>query len=147
MGLFNFKKKSDQKQNEKQPEKQPDPKAPSQEEVVQLWNSAYRANPQVYQKKDSDALLGVCTLTEGVDTLLPLHPEISCTANGKPIQNWILSLVSATEMRILGQIEYQEAMKRLRPFSPAMSKDMILIRAMTQKELDKLFEGLPRQLI
>ncbi|WP_298016980.1 hypothetical protein [uncultured Dysosmobacter sp.] len=143
MGLFHFKKQPEKKQPEKQPEK----KIPSQEEVVQLWNNAYRANPQIYQKKDSDALLGSCALSEGVDTLLPLHPESTCTANGKPIHEWILSLVSITEQRILGQMEYQEAMKRLRPFSLAMSKDLILIRAMTHKELDGLFEGLPRQLV
>ena len=66
--------------------------------------------------------------------------------NGKPVQDWILSLVSISEKRVLGQIEYQEAMTRLRPFSLAVSEGWILIRAMTHAELDGLFEGLPRQL-
>lgn len=143
MGLFHFKKRPEKQQPEKQPEK----KIPSQEEVVQLWNNAYRANPQVYRKKDSDALLGACVLTEDTDTLLPLHPEDQWKADGKPIHEWILNLVSITEQRVLGQMEYQEAMKRLRPFSLAMSKDLILIRAMTHKELDGLFVGLPRQFV
>lgn len=143
MGLFNFKKPEKKQPEEKKPEKKP----LSQEETVQRWNGAYRANPQVYHKKDSDTLLGACALSEGVDTLLPLHPESMCTADGKPIHDWILSLVSIKEKRILGQMEYQEAMKRLRPFSLAMSQKLILIRGMTHAELDGLFEGLPRQLV
>lgn len=131
MGLFGFGKK------------QPEKEAPRQEETVRRWKDAYRANPQVYQK--GDALLGSCTLTEDVDTLLPLHPESQWGVDGRPIQNWILCPVSITEKRVLGQMEYPEAMKRLRPFSLAESEDWILIRAMTHAELDGLFAGLPRQ--
>ena len=140
MGLFGFGKK----QREKAP---PETKTLSQEETARRWKEAYRANPQVYQKKDGGSLLGSCTLTEDVDTLLPLHPESQWAVNGSPVQDWILSMVSITEKRILGQMEYQEAMRRLRPFSLAMSEDWILIRAMTHVQLDGLFEGLPRQLV
>ena len=139
MGLFNFGKKK--------PEKPPEQPGLTQEEAVRRWRDAYRANPQVYQKQGSDTLLGSCTLSEGVDTLLPLLPERQWAVNGKPVQDWILSLVSITEQRVLGQIEYQEALTRLRPFSPAASEGWILIRGMTHAELDGLLEGLPRQLI
>jgi len=101
----------------------------------------------VYRKKDTDALLGSCTLTEGVDTLLPLRPESQWTVDSRPISDWMLSLVSITEKHVLGEMEYQEAMKRLLPFSLAKSEDLILIRAMTHAELDGLFDGLPRQLV
>jgi len=138
MGLFGFGKKE-----KKAPEQTP----LSQEEAVRRWKDAYRANPQVYRKEDAGALLGSCTLTEGVDTLLPLHPESRWAVDGKPISDWMLSLVSITEKRVLGQMEYQEAMKRLLPFSLAKSEDCILIRAMTRAELDKLLDGLPRQLV
>ena len=136
MGLFHFGKK--------EPKKQPEQPGLPPEEAARRWKDAYRANPQVYQKQD--ALLGSCTLTEGVDTLLPLQPERQWAVNGKPVQDWILSLVSISEKHVLGQIEYQEAMTRLRPFSLAVSEGWILIRAMTHAELDGLFEGLPRQL-
>lgn len=139
MGLFNFGKKKAGKQSE-----QP---SLTQEEVVQRWKDAYRANPQVYQKNDAGALLGSCTLSEGVDTLLPLHPENQWAADGRPIPDWILSIVSITEKWVLGQMEFQEAMTRLRPFALAESEGLILIRAMTHAELDKLFDGLPRQLV
>jgi len=138
MGLFGFGKKKKKVSEEK---------ALNQEEVIRRWKDAYRANPQVYRKKDADALLGGCALTEGVDTLLPLRPENQWAVDGKPISDWMLSLVSITEKRVLGQMGYQEAMKRLLPFSLAKSEDSILIRAMTHAELDGLFEGLPRQLV
>lgn len=133
MGLFGFGKK------------QPEKRDPGQEEIARRWNDAYRANPQVYQK--DGALLGSCTLTEDVDTILPLRPESQWAVDGKPVSDWILGMVSITEKRVLGQMAYPEAMARLRPFSLASSGDWILIRAMTHDELDGLFEGLPRQLI
>ena len=116
------------------------------EETARRWKDAYRASPKVYGRKDTDTLFGNCTLTEDVDTLLPLHPQRQWAANGRPVPEWILSIVSITENRILGQLEYQEAMKRLLPFSLAKSEDWVLIRAMTHQELDGLFEGLSRQL-
>lgn len=136
MGLFDFRKKR------KEP---PETKPLSQEETVRRWQEAYRANPQVYQK--GGTLLGSCTLTQDVDTLLPLHPESQWAVNGSPVRDWILSMVSVTEKRVLGQMEYQEAMRRLRPFSLAVSEGWILIQAMTHAQLDELFEGLPRQLV
>lgn len=135
MGLFGF--------GRKQPEK----KDSGPEEAARRWKDAYRANPQVYQKKGSDELLGNCTLTEDVDTLLPLCPQRQWAVDGRPVPEWMLSVVSVTEKRVLGQLEYREAMERLLPFSLAKSEDWILIRAMTHRELDGLFAGLPRQLI
>ena len=136
MGLFGFGKKKPQEQNPLSPE-----------ETARRWGEAYRANPKVYARKNTGALFGNCTLTEDTDTILPLRPESTWTAEGRPIPEWILSTVSLTENRVLGQMEYQEAMNRLRPFSLAASDGWVLIRAMTHAELDGLFEGLPRQLI
>ena len=119
----------------------------NREETARRWKDAYRVNPKVYGRQDTDTLFGNCALTEDVDTLLPLHPESQWAVDGQPVRDWILSMVSVTEKRVLGQMAYPEAMKRLRPFSLAESEGWILIRAMTHAELDKLFEGLPRQLL
>ena len=73
MGLFGFGKKKAEKEGL------------SQAETVQRWKDAYRANPKVYQKQDSEDLLGNCTLTEDVDTLLPLRPESQWAADGRQI--------------------------------------------------------------
>ncbi len=133
MGLFGFGKKK------------PEKRAPSQEETARRWQEAYRANPKVYQK--DNALMGSCALTEGADTLLPLHPEAQWAAGGRPIPNWTLGLVSMTEERVLGYVPYQAAMERLAPFSLAASEGWVLIRAMTHDELAKLSADLPQTLI
>ena len=130
MGLFGFGKKK------------PETQAPGREEAARRWQEAYRANPQVYQKED--ALMGSCTLTESVDTLLPLHPETLWAVDGRPIEDWMLSFVSVTEKRVLGSFEYQAAMERLTPFSLAASEGWVLIRAMTHAELEKLAAVLPQ---
>lgn len=71
MGLFGFgNKKPAEKQNPITPE-----------ETARRWGEAYRANPKVYGRKDTGALLGTCTLTETVDTILPLRPEYTWAAD------------------------------------------------------------------
>lgn len=120
---------------------------PLPEEADRRWQGACRANPQVYQPRDSGALLGVLTLTESVDTLLPLHPEHLWTAHGQPVSRWILCLVSLREDRVLGQMEYPESMRRLCPHVLAESGGRLLVRAMTHDQLDGLFAGLPRNVI
>ena len=47
---------------------------------------------------------------------------------------------------IIGQMEYHEAIKRLKPFILTEIDNWALIRAMTHKELDSLFGDLPREL-
>lgn len=56
-------------------------------------------------------------------------------------------MVSITEERVIGQMEYHEAMKRLRPYIIASEENWALIRGMSHEELDGLFEGLPRKLV
>ena len=130
MALFGFGKKK------------PEAQAQRQEETARRLQDAYRANPQVYQKEG--ALMGSCTLTESVDTLPPLHPEAQWAVDGRPIEDWILSLVSVTEKRVLGHLAYQAAMERLAPFSLAASEGWVLIRAMTHAELERLAADLPQ---
>lgn len=47
---------------------------------------------------------------------------------------------------IIGQMEYHEAIKRLKPFILTEIDNWALIRAMAHKELDSLFGDLPREL-
>lgn len=132
MGLFGFGKKKPQKDA-------PAQSAPGPEETARRWQEAYRANPRFYQRQDGGEPLGSCTLTEGADTLLPLHPETQWGIDGKPVPTWILTVVSLTENRVLSQTNYQEALARLLPDSLAKSEDWILIRALTCEELKKRF--------
>ena len=67
--------------------------------------------------------------------------------DGQPVSQWILSLVSLTEDRVLGHMDYPASMRRLRPFVLAEAEGWVMVRAMTHQELDGLFAGLPRTVI
>lgn len=116
------------------------------DDLNKRWQEAYRANPKVYEKK-GEGLLVAFALTETADSLFPLRPEEQWAIEGREIKNWIISIVSITEERVIGQMEYHEAMKRLQPYFIASAENWVLIRGMTHKELDDLFDGLPRKLV
>ncbi len=116
------------------------------DDLNRRWEEAYRANPKVYEK-EGEGLLVAFALTEDTDSLFPLVPEEQWAIEGMTIENWIISMVSITEERVIGQMEYHEAMKRLRPYIIASVENWALIRGMTHKEMDGLFDGLPRQLV
>ncbi len=118
------------------------------EEIGKRWEEAYRANPRVYEKECEEGLLVGFALTEDCDSIFPLVPEEQWKTDGKRIDNWIITMVSLTKPQggVIGQMEYHEAMSRLKPFFIAESENWALIRAMTHDEMDGLFEGLPRKL-
>lgn len=148
MGLFNFKKSK--QENPESDNKGADTnvsQAFSPNDIQKIWQEAYRANPRAYEK-DGTVIIGFA-LTESADSLFPIEPEKEWAIDGVTIDKWIITVVSLTNPQggIIGQIEYHEAIKRLQPFVIAQSDNWILIRGMTHDELDKLFEGLPRQLV
>ncbi len=110
------------------------------------WQEAYQANPRVYQN-DEGAIIVACALTEDTDSLFPIVPEEQWAIKGAVIDKWIISIVSITKETVIGQIEYHEAMKRLKPYFLAVQDGWTLIGAMTLEQLDGLFEGLPRKIL
>lgn len=116
------------------------------DDLNKRWQEAYRGNPRVYEK-EGEGLLVAFALTEDTDSLFPLVPEEQWAVKGMEIGSWIISMVSITEERVIGQMEYHEAMKRLRPYIIASEENWALIRGMSHEELDGLFEGLPRKLV
>lgn len=118
-------------------------------EINRIWKEAYRANPRAYEMENGNLLIGFA-ITEDTDSIFPLYPEKQWAAEGKTIEKWIITMISLTKPqdRIIGQMEYHEAMKRLHPYVIKTVDDYwILIRAMTHSELDGLFEGLPRKIV
>lgn len=85
---------------------------------------------------------------EDTDSLFPIDPKEQWALEGKTISQWIITMVSLTNPKggIIGQMEYHEAIKRLEPFIVTRIDNWALIRAMSHKELDGLFENLPRKL-
>lgn len=119
------------------------------EEIQNKWENAYRANPRAYEKEGEEGLLIGFALTEGCDSIFPFAPEEQWSIEGKKIDNWIITMVSTSRPMggLIGQMEYHEAIKRLRPYIIASSGNWGLIRGMSYDELDGLFDGLPRRLV
>lgn len=119
----------------------------NKENIEFLLKNAYKANPKVYEKSDGTLLVGFA-LTEDTESLFPLVPEKQWALEGKTISEWIITMVSLTNPKggIIGQMDYHEAIKRLEPFIITKIDNWALIKAMSHKELDDLFENLPRKL-
>lgn len=117
-------------------------KTSTNDELNALWKDAYRANPRVYQKDDT--VIVAFALTETADSLFPLVPEKQWAIEGKTIDKWIISMVSLTKDEVLGQIEYHQAMERLKPYFLAEKDGWVLIRGLTLDEMESMFEGIPR---
>ena len=122
---------------------------PTIDEIKRRWQSAYRANPHLYEKEDEGKLIVSFALTEDTDSLFPYFPEKQWQVSGKEIGLWLMNFVSLTNPQggIIGQMEYHEAMKRLQPYVLANADGWVLIRAMTHAELDALFGNDPRKLV
>ncbi len=127
---------------------QPVAQPTGKELMKQRWKNAYRARPSAYENVEDGTVLMGFALTEDTDSLFPVSPEKQWGLEGRIISKWMISMVSLTNPQggIIGQMEYQEALKRLRPYMIARGGEWVLIRAMTHAELDNLFDGLPRMM-
>lgn len=112
-----------------------------------MWQEAYRANPRVYENPQDQSILAGFALTEDTPSLFP-----SCAGGAVGDRGKNDKLVDdhygqpyETAGSIIGQMEYHEAMERLRPYIVAAVDNWALIRGMTHDELDGLFEGRPRE--
>ena len=114
-------------------------------DLVKRWQEAYRADPRVYEK-DGRVVVGLA-LTETADSLFPLAAEKQWEIKDKTVDLWFISMVSLTKDSVVGTIEYSEAMKRLKPYFLAEKDGWVLIRGLTDAEMEALFEGLPRNVI
>ena len=78
----------------------------------------YYARPHIYQKTDG-GYLGVYTLTNDVDSILPLEPIVPFhmrdaeTNEELEVHEWYLSMYHYEEERFMGQLPYETAVKVL----------------------------------
>ncbi|MDE6731649.1 MAG: DUF4299 domain-containing protein [Oscillospiraceae bacterium] len=117
------------------------------DELNAIWEDAYRANPHVYENRETGKIIVGLALTETTDSLFPLAAEKQWAIEGREIDIFIISMVSITKEAVLGQIEYGEAMKRLEPYFLAEKDGWVLIRGLSLDEMEALFEGLPRNIV
>lgn len=96
----------------------------------------YIANPKFYER-DND-LLGSCTLTEDVLTLL--KKELNFEVEEKRVQKYILGIFSTTENKIIGILDYYKSIEYLKNIAKSNSENYILVE-LNLEELKKLIEN------
>ena len=103
-------------------------------EEEEAWLDAYEASPEVFQMED-DSLVGSLTLTENIDTILPVSPESMYGVEGKTIDKWVISFFSLTKSNVLDRLEYKAALQRLEPYAVETRESFVMIRGLNLEEM------------
>lgn len=104
-----------------------------------VWDNAFRANINFYQKEGA-APFGAVVLTEGVETALPVAPWEKHGLDGKPVQDWKLVLVSTTRQGIMGMLDYRTVMEKLAPYLQDRQGGLMLTRGLSLRQLEGLLK-------
>lgn len=99
----------------------------------------FMANISVYSNNKGDTF-GALVLTEGVLTGLPLDPKSTYRNNGETIEVWKLLLFSITLDKPVGEIDYYNALEKLKKYSIGEKDGRSIIRPLTLEEQLGLLE-------
>ena len=94
------------------------------------WSNAYTATPKFYAKPDGSPF-GAIALTEGTETILPKMPQNEYAVDGKRVADWKMVLVSTTKDGIIGDCDYQKALKKLEKHTLDSNENTILIKGLS----------------
>jgi len=111
------------------------PEAPAAPDAA--WENAFEASIK-FCTKEGAPTLGVLTLTETVETILPKDPTGARAVNGQAADEWRLVLVSITKNTIIGMPPYAQAMERLKPYIQDERGGLVLTRGLTLAQLETL---------
>ena len=100
-------------------------------------SKAYVAAPRYYQKPNG-AVFGVFAVNEGIETVLPVQPQLQYHPDGKTVTDWRLLLYSRTKGDTLGDVDFYDAMRILAEYAVDSNDEKVLIRALSLTELDAL---------
>ena len=103
------------------------------------WSNAYTATPKFYAKPDGSPF-GAIALTEGTETILPKMPQNEYAVDGKRVADWKMVLVSTTKDGIIGDCDYQKALKKLEKYTLDSNENTILIKGLSLEELEAIVE-------
>ena len=95
----------------------------------------YVAKPNFYET--NNGIVGVCTLTEGVLSLL--QKEFNLAVGGKRVNNYRLGIFSMTDDKIIAELDYDMAIKVLEKNATSASDNYILVE-LNLKELKELID-------
>ena len=98
------------------------------------------ATPHLYAGKDGH-VFGAFALTEGVLTGLPSDPKRTFTCQGKPVEDWRVLLMSTTKDSSVGELDYYDALSKLKEFSIGEKDGYTIIRPLTLEEQLALVNG------
>lgn len=103
------------------------------------WENAYVGNPNFYNGKDGKPF-GAFALTENTLTSLPKNPKTLYKIDDTEVDEWKLMLVSTTNNRVLGDIDYYKAINKLMKFAIDEKDNNILIKELSLKELNEVLK-------
>ena len=104
-------------------------------EPEDMWSQAYEANPHAFELESGGVMVSF-TLSETVDTILPVAPETLYAMEGEDIALWVLTFFSLTKEENLGFLEYHKALRRLQPYISETRGSRILIRGLSLEEME-----------
>lgn len=99
-----------------------------------IWSDAFSVTPSIYRKPDG-SLFGGVALTEGTKTILPRDPQTLNKEDGQPVSEWALFMVSTTHHGILGELDYYDALEKLKPYVLDANENAILVCGLTLEEM------------
>ena len=103
------------------------------------WANAYVGNPNFYNGKDGKPF-GAFALTEGTLTSFPKDPKLLYKVDNAEVAEWKLMLVSTTNNKVLGDLDYYEAINKLMKFVIDKKDNNILIRVLSPEELNEVLK-------
>ena len=101
--------------------------------------SAYVGKPNFYYGKDGKPF-GAFALTEGNLTSFPKNPRLFYKVDNTEVDEWKIMLVSTTNNRILGDIDYYDAIKKLMKYVIDENDNIILIKKLSLEELNDVLK-------
>ena len=88
-------------------------------------DNAFVATPHSYANADK-RVFGAIALTEGNCTILPLNPKEEYKVDGKKVDEWKMVLVSTTLDKIIGEVDYYSAIKKIKADACKKGKSIIV---------------------
>lgn len=101
------------------------------------WTDAYVAAPKFYRDSNGSPF-GAIALTEGTETVLPRDPQSEYQVDGKPVENWRMVLISTTKNAMIGDADYQTALRNAEQYAVDRNQNAILVRGLSLAELEAL---------
>ena len=107
------------------------------EKITSDWFDAYTASPKFYSKPDGTPF-GAIALSENTKTALPKAPQSSYAIDSKPVTDWRLVLVVASQGGIIGDTDYFTALNKLEKYILDSNDSALLVKALSSDEIKSL---------